>query len=144
MSAISLYQFYYKENHIYMNINWNLISAFSMAISAFFAGAFLQGERLRTREFKESMEQIRIKQEDIMLRVEEINQYVKVKEYELNSEIDSAYQVLSELNTNRRLSQAKIREIDKKIDIERSKLRLNITKLKEEIQYNRINFKIDQ
>ncbi len=122
------------------NINWNLVSAFSMGISAFFAGAFLQGERLRKAEFRESLEQIRNEQRVIMQRVEEVNAYVKLKEIELISQLDSAYLVMDDLNDQRRRSWRRIEETEKRINIEQSKLRLNVDRLEQEIKQTPIQF----
>jgi len=140
------------------NINWNLVSAFSMAVSAFFAGAFFARVReagfvgafldlpgtsartLRKAEFKESLEQIRNEQQAILQRVEEVNAYVKLKEIELISQLDSAYLVMDDLNDQRRRSWRRIEETEKRINIEQSKLRLNVDQLKQEIKQTSIQF----
>ncbi len=121
-------------------INWNLISALSMAVSAFFAGSFLQGERMRKAEFRESIEQIRMEQAAIMQRVDEVNEYVKLKEIEMISQIDSAYLVLDDLNQARESSWRKIRATEKRIITQQNKLRLNVDRLKQEINQKPIQF----
>lgn len=93
----------------------NLISMASMMIAVFFAGAFLNGERLRTKELKMELQEIRERKEEIMQRVEQIQQKTFEEEQKILARIDTAYQLLNDLNSQRTLKKAEIEKIRAKI-----------------------------
>lgn len=84
-------------------------------IAVFFAGAFLNGERLRTKELKMELQEIRDQKDQIMQRVDQIQQKTYEEEQKILARIDTAYQLLHELNTQRTLKSTEIKKIRERI-----------------------------
>jgi chromosome segregation ATPase len=99
----------------FMEGNKQLISVIAMMISVFFAGAFLNGERLRTKELEMELKEIRAQKDLVMQRVEQINQKTYEDEKRILARIDTAYSLLNSLNTQRALKSDEIRKIRDRI-----------------------------
>lgn len=87
----------------------------AMMIAVFFAGAFLNGERLRTKELEMELKEIRAQKDLVMQRVEQINQKTYEDEKEILARIDTAYSLLHTLNTQRTLKSDEIKKIRDRI-----------------------------
>lgn len=98
-----------------MGGNMNLISIAAMMIAVFFAGAFLNGERLRTKELEMELKEIRAQKDLVMQRVEQINQKTYEDEKRILARIDTAYSLLNTLNTQRALKSDEIKKIRDRI-----------------------------
>lgn len=98
-----------------MGGNMNLMSIAAMMIAVFFAGAFLNGERLRTKELEMELKEIRAQKDLVMQRVEQINQKTYEDEKRILARIDTAYSLLNTLNTQRALKSDEIRKIRDRI-----------------------------
>lgn len=86
-----------------------------MMIAVFFSGAFLNGERLRTKELEMELKEIRAQKDLVMQRVEQINQKTYENEKRILARIDTAYSLLNSLNTQRTLKRAEIEKIRERI-----------------------------
>ncbi len=98
-----------------MGGNTNLMSIAAMMIAVFFAGAFLNGERLRTKELEMELKEIRAQKDLVMQRVEQINQKTYEDEKRILARIDTAYSLLNKLNTQRALKSDEIKKIRDRI-----------------------------
>ena len=109
-----------------MNANANLISMAAMMIAVFFAGAVLNGERLRTKELKMELEKVRAEKEVIMQRVEEINQKTYEDEKKILEKIETAYSLLNSLNSQRTLKRQEIEDIRAKLAATQGEIERNV------------------
>lgn len=88
----------------------NYLSLGALVMSVFFAGTFLQGERLRKQEIKDELREIQQLAEQTMARVEDINTQLSQKDAQLVGEISEAYQILAELTEKERLQRVALEE----------------------------------
>ncbi len=94
--------------------NSSYVSLGALIMSVFFAGTFLQGERLRKQEVKDALEEIQNLTEQSMNRVEKINAILEKEDARLLSEIGVAYQELAALNEQERVKQAQLEETEQR------------------------------
>ncbi|MEM8527785.1 MAG: hypothetical protein AAGG68_24295 [Bacteroidota bacterium] len=82
-----------------MQSNSNYLSIFALVISAFIAGAFLSGERLRKKDAKAAIKEIKEEQNKIQNRVDLLKKKGLEGEGLLLRQIDSAYVVLENMSS---------------------------------------------
>lgn len=93
----------------------NLISMGALVLSVFCAGAFLNGERLRTKDLRQELKTIQAEKDAIMRQVDAINQRTYEEEQKILDKIQTAYSLLNELDNLKRNQKEKIAEIRQKI-----------------------------
>ena len=74
-----------------------LFSLIALGVSVFFAGQFLEGERLQKRELKTNLQEIEATTQQILQQVDSINQAVAAQDAALSQKIASSYALLGEL-----------------------------------------------
>lgn len=104
----------------------NLISMGAMMVAVFFTGAFLSGERHRTKELKMELQEIRAQKDAVMQRVEQINQRTYEEEQKILDRIETAYTLLNSLNSQRTLKRKEIEEIRARIEQTQQDIENNI------------------
>ncbi len=76
----------------------NYLSLGALIVSVFFAGTFLQGERVRKQEVKEQLREIQQLTEQSLARVDQVQTELAAEDARLVSEISEAYTALAALN----------------------------------------------
>lgn len=76
----------------------DLIGLGALLISIYFAGSFLEGERLAARELKADLQDVEQATEQILLEVDAINQRLAEEDLKLVQQIEGTYGQLNQLN----------------------------------------------
>ena len=78
----------------YITSKTNPLGLIALLIAAYFAGSFIQGERIQTRELKAELAEIEKRHAEIMAEVDSINSITAQKDLFLQSKIAQTYQKL--------------------------------------------------
>lgn len=95
--------------------NPNLFSLAALGLAVFFAGSFLEGERIRNREFREDIKAIKSKNRQILGRVAQINQTAARQDALIKEKITNAYEELAALQEEIQESKKRERWLNRKI-----------------------------
>lgn len=88
----------------------NYLSLGALIVSVFFAGSFLQGERVRKQEVKEQLREIQKLADQSLARVDQVQADLAAEDARLVGEISEAYAALAALNEKERVQRLAIEE----------------------------------
>ncbi|MEM8485565.1 MAG: hypothetical protein AAF564_08435 [Bacteroidota bacterium] len=88
----------------------NYLSLGALIVSVFFAGSFLQGERVRKQEVKEQLREIQKLADQSMARVDQVQATLAAEDARLVAEISEAYTALAALNEKERVQRLALEE----------------------------------
>jgi hypothetical protein len=109
--------------------------------SVFFAGVLIRGEFARRQDLKRELNEIRDAQRQIKTQVDSINAAYAAQKLHLAHRTDSLYRQIDEIIRLKSLNQARIRQIQDNIAVQRQQLYLEIHDLKEVINQHPVGIK---
>ena len=92
----------------------NYLSLGALIVSVFFAGTFLQGERVRKQEVKEQLREIQQLTEQSLARVDQVQSELAAEDARLVDEISEAYTALAALNEKERVQREELEESERR------------------------------
>lgn len=94
----------------------NAFSLIALLVSVYFAASFLEGERLRTRELKDALQEVESAHEETLRTLEVMRMQTIQADNQLVEKIDAMYGELGALNEKERLQRLRLIQRNKQIN----------------------------